>query len=356
MLHTSKLRNGSRIGFTRSLSRFGAALVLAILLPLAASAYTVVLKNGRVLEIPDNFEITRAGITYEHAPGLYVTIQMTSIDVAATERANNQPTGSLLNRAVAKTKTATASDSSSRPVRRTLTDKELEGVRRRREESEALYERRRVELGLPSLEEMRRQRAEETRRLSEMAARSYEEEAQSESYWRQRASELRTAMAVNDAEINYLRARLGEESDLYPTLSYSSQATSPFIWPVPNRFPRPAFPSAPVGTPFPRRPVEREPITGRAGSDGDRRSGPIILNPGYPYRGFPRRRGFGAQGINAFPLPFYAPYSYNYSYDQGALLTRLRELKTERAGLQARWRLLEDEARRAGAPPGWLRP
>ena len=32
------------------------------------------------------------------------------------------------------------------------------------------------------------------------------------------------------------------------------------------------------------------------------------------------------------------------------------QLNAARAGLSARWRELEDEARRAGAPPGWLRP
>jgi hypothetical protein len=41
---------------------------------------------------------------------------------------------------------------------------------------------------------------------------------------------------------------------------------------------------------------------------------------------------------------------------QGDLITRFNELAAARAALLARWRELEDEARRAGAQPGWLRP
>jgi hypothetical protein len=62
--------------------------------------------------------------------------------------------------------------------------------------------------------------------------------------------------------------------------------------------------------------------------------------------------------VTILPVPVYAPFAYGYnnSYEQSALDARLHELEGERAGLQARWRLLEEEARRAGVPPGWLRP
>jgi len=38
------------------------------------------------------------------------------------------------------------------------------------------------------------------------------------------------------------------------------------------------------------------------------------------------------------------------------LFIQLNDLLSQRAGMQARWRDLEEEARRAGAYPGWLRP
>lgn len=353
MLHTSKLRGDGRNGFMRRLNLALAALALLVLLPVAASAYTVILRNGRSVQIPAVFSVTSAGITYEHAPGLYVTIQMNSIDIAATERANNEPQGSLLSRATAKPAAApvpsTASGAGSQP-RRTLTDKELEDVRKRREASEARYERRRAELGLPSAEESRRQREEETRRLNEMAAEREREDTESESYWRARASELRTAVAVNEAEINYVRSELAEAGDSYPTVAFTSIAPFPFVARVPGRFNRPGFPGVPPATP---RRLRRAPLTGGIGFGGGSTRGRILFNPRRPGYG---RRGFGRGGVAILPVPVYAPYGYDHSYEISALRTRLRELEAERAGLQTRWRLLEEEARRAGAPPGWLRP
>jgi hypothetical protein len=66
----------------------------------------------------------------------------------------------------------------------------------------------------------------------------------------------------------------------------------------------------------------------------------------------------GRQGIIAPGLTYFgAPYpGYDYSGERVNLINRLHELESARAGLQTRWRILEEEARRAGAPPGWLRP
>jgi hypothetical protein len=360
MLLTSKLRSRSRNGFMLALLHAAVSLALLILLPLVANAYTVVLRNGRSVEIPDGFSVTRAGITYEYAPGLYVTIQMTGIDIAATERVNREPLGALLSRAGKNPGDDVSRASASTPrrvsERRTLTDRELQASRARREASEAAYERRRVELGLPSVEETRRQREEETRRLSEMAAQAEMSEAKSEAYWRSRASELRAAIADKDAEINYLRTRLSDATGYYSTFSVTSLSSSPLFAPV-GRFPVQGFPSVLPGTPrLPRGLTTREPLGARFNFGGGATRGRVILNPGGTYPRLPRRRAFGARGFTAVPPPYYAPYAYSYSNDQGMLATSLQALEAERAGLQARWRLLEEEARRAGAPPGWLRP
>lgn len=354
MHHTSRLRDGRRNGFTK---RALCALLLLVLLPAGASAYTLVLRDGRRLEIPEGFKVTRAGVTYEHSPGLYVTIQMTSIDVEATERANGERAGAFLERVNggAKVQEGLASPSSKGASRRTLTDKELEGVRARRLQSEALYERRRQELGLPSLEETRRQRAEEARLLSERESETQASEAEHEAYWRARAENLRAAIAEVDAEINYLRSELRETRDLLPTVGFTTLAPFPFISPVPGRFPVGRFPgrgwrgSRPG---FTERPI----ISGSIGFGGGFGRGRILFNGRGAAGGYRRPHRFGGRGVSLLPLPIYAPYSYDYSYDRSMLITRLRELEAERAGLQARWRLLEDEARRAGAPPGWLRP
>jgi uncharacterized coiled-coil DUF342 family protein len=42
--------------------------------------------------------------------------------------------------------------------------------------------------------------------------------------------------------------------------------------------------------------------------------------------------------------------------ERNRLISQFNELSAARSGLSAQWRELEEEARRAGAPPGWLRP
>lgn len=357
MLHTSKLRGGGQNGFMRRLKCVATAVALMFMLSAAANAYTVILRDGRSVEIPDTFSVTRAGITYEYSTGLYVTIQMTSIDVAATERRNGEPQGSLLRRAgrAASPSGAPASRQApaSKAAPRSLTDKDLEAVRLRREQSEKAYERRRAELGLPSLEEVRLQREEETRRLNELAAQSYEGEARAESYWRGRATELRTAIASNEAEINYVRSRLNQTNGYSSTVAFTTLA--PFISQPFGAFPVLGFPPATFPS---QRPgfTRREPVAGRTGVGGGMARRPVISNPLNPYRRFPGRRNFVHPFRTIVALPFYGPYGYNYSYEQDALAARLNELEAERASLLERWRQLEEEARRAGAQPGWLRP
>jgi hypothetical protein len=99
-------------------------------------------------------------------------------------------------------------------------------------------------------------------------------------------------------------------------------------------------------------------LMARVGFGGGATRGQVFLNA------TPGRRGFGhtaffPQGAFASPVALFGsayPNDSFYDYDRATLVQRLRELELERAGLQARWRVLEDEARRAGASPGWLRP
>jgi hypothetical protein len=46
----------------------------------------------------------------------------------------------------------------------------------------------------------------------------------------------------------------------------------------------------------------------------------------------------------------------DYSYERAELVNQLNELEMTRTGFIVRWREMEEEARRAGAYPGWLRP
>ncbi len=295
--------------------------VLILSFAAAASAYTVVMRGGKRIEIPSKFLVTNTTLTYEAGPGIQITLELAAIDIPATEKANNETAGALLRRVGAVSEESTAQNQGEvkkippSQVRRTITNRDLDAstVRRRQE-----------------------------------------------SYWRARASALRTEIAAIDAELNYLRVRL-EDSPSPLSSGFTSISVAPFIAPGIS------FGNAGIGHPFPRvgmpgqLPVYGAPQFGpqlapRIGFGGGDTRGQVLLNNG----GF---RHFGSLGVG-FPFPIISTVGvfgsgiqpYDYSYERSALITHFNELATARAGLNARWRELEDEARRAGVPPSWLRP
>lgn len=351
--------------FSSTIRRGSAALLLLFAMSVAASAYTVVMRGGRHIEIPENFAVTRATLTYEAAPGINVTLQMSAIDIAATERINKEPVGSLLRRAEAQwpTPSPEADAAATAPLqpqpqpraRRTITNRDLEASRRARERNEEAYERRAQELGLPSLDDMHRRNQEETRRLGELSRRFEEEASQAEVYWRSRAAELRTETAVVDAQINYLRNQLAASSRPLTLSSY------PIVTSIGPRFPfrrRGPTPFIPRGThAFGTTGPGARPVAVASFGGGSTR-GQVLATAASPYEAYGRQTGYITPRVI---VPAINPFFVNYpaddsSYERSVLITRLRELESVRAGLSARWRLLEDEARRAGAMPGWLRP
>ena len=317
------------------LTRVVFAFVLLIVLTNAAMAYTVVFRDGHKMEVPTVFMVTTTTLTYEAAPGINRTVQLILIDVAATERANNEAPGGFFKHAE---RTVVASPSAlTRHAQRTLTNLDLEPMRKRRIESEQNYEQRRIELGLPSIEETRRRQALEEESTLDLARRRAAAEASDQAYWRGRAASLRSEIVTVDAEINYLRAQLGPVRQV------------PFIT---QGFVTAAVPFGPFG----ERSTMTQPGAGRLGTQAmptgpSRRLtnlGAVALRPSRPagvFR-FPRS-GFGP----AFPiLPFV--YSDN-SYD---LSIRLNDLLQRRAGLEALWLELDNEARIAKVPQVWLAP
>src|SRR5215213_6301561 len=158
-----------------------AALFLSLTVSVV-NAYTVVMRDGRRVEIPDEFTVTNSTLTYPVSNGFQITIQLNAVDVAATERANGQAAGSLLQKAAAP---QAAPAPQTRPrAGRSITNKDLEVYRKARVENELAYEKERQELGLPSAEERRREIAAiEDRTLEQVRSMR----AQEESYWRSRA-------------------------------------------------------------------------------------------------------------------------------------------------------------------------
>ncbi|MEO8434135.1 MAG: hypothetical protein ABI596_04525 [Pyrinomonadaceae bacterium] len=319
--------------------RITMALGLAMVLPLVAGAYTLVLRDGRHTEIPATFIVSGKALTYERSPGFNITMQLSIIDIAATERINNEAPGSFMRRS-ASTAPAITSRSSQRPV--SITNANLERWRQARLESEKVYEQRRRALGLPSLEEMRRKQEQETEETLEVLRPRIAAEQAKESYWRGRAGELRSEVAAVEAQINYLQSRLTGLSN--NSIGVPPGSVGPFIsWGSTRGF------------------RTRPQLSGRVGFGRGTWGGRVVLNsPRRPVFGHggrvggsvyvPFRSGF------AFPSAGWSSQKNENSYERDTLVQQLDELVGARAGFLARWRLLEEEARRAGAYPGWLRP
>src|SRR6476646_3850167 len=152
-------------GLVKSIAIIGLNLFIAV----AASAYTLVLRDGRRIEIPAEFILTRTTLTYEISPGFNQTFVLSLVDIAATERANGEPLGGFFKHRQDAVKPPTNNNEPVRPAVRTLTNLDLDAVRQRRVESEQAYESRRKQLGLPTLEESRRRQDAEATEMRDMA-------------------------------------------------------------------------------------------------------------------------------------------------------------------------------------------
>jgi hypothetical protein len=182
------------------------AVVFLALTVSAVNAYTVVLRDGRRVEIPNEFTVTNSTLTYEMSNDIQVTIQLNTVDIAATERANGEAQGSFLRKANAP-KAPVAGAPQTRRAERSVTNADLEKYRRARVEGEKEYETRRQELGLPSMEERRREVAAiEDRTLEQVRSMRAQEEA----YWRSRADAMRAEMAASEARLGSMRQRAEE--------------------------------------------------------------------------------------------------------------------------------------------------
>lgn len=359
------------------LLRSGIVVSLVCAFAVAASAYTLVFRNGNRMEIPDEFTVTRTTLTYEIAPGFQKTILVSLIDIGATERANNEPWGSFFKRSQIAQQRAQSSQTPqppepTTPATKTVTNSDLAAIRQRRLESEQAYEKRRLQLGLPTVAETRLRQQEDERifrsELRDRAAATSREE----SYWRGRARELRTEIATVDNQLNYVRARLNE-------INESSRATGSVTQVYPNwpnydpwsrngrwrrRIPQttpPIFgpPQNPYGYPngqYPNYPPGQNPY---GYPQGQYPYGYPGQNPyGYPNQnpyGYPNQGPYGYPGQNPYGYQT-SPYDADKSMQHADLTRRLDDLLMRRAGLMAQWQALEGEARDARVPQVWLEP
>ena len=200
-----------------SISRVVVATLVLALGVLSANAYTIVMRDGRRLEIPDKFAVSGSTVTYEAGSDIQVTIQLNTVDVAETERANGEGPGAFLLRANTPSKPVVNRVAQTRPrAGRTITNADLDKFRRARIEGEKEYERQRVEQGLPSREERRREAAEiQERTLEQVRYMREQREMEDAAYWRAQAESMRARMA-GQAELDFWRGQVGAGSIVYP--------------------------------------------------------------------------------------------------------------------------------------------
>src|SRR5215207_3311542 len=121
---------------------FFAVLFLALTVSVV-NAYTVVMRDGRRVEIPNEFTVTNSTLTYEVSNGFQITLQLNTVDIAGTERANGEARGSFLRKANApKAAVQPAPQTRRAAAGRSITNADLEKYRRARVDSEKEYEAR----------------------------------------------------------------------------------------------------------------------------------------------------------------------------------------------------------------------
>jgi hypothetical protein len=222
--------------------------------------------------------------------------------------------------------------------RKKITNASLEKYRQERLKNEADYRANYKKLGLPSPEELAQREAEEQKSLNEYSANARIRRQQIQSNFQMRANAIRAEVAATDAEINYLRSLISRMpkpqthlSLAYPIFNYAQPHTVSISGD--NGY----YNQTANAQTAPNIQIYQNYSNGNyadvnVGIGSENRSGNISLNYGSPYY----------YGGYAFP---YRAESQNY--ERRELVSRLRLLEQQRAGLFARWNSLDEEARRA---------
>src|SRR4051794_11051666 len=149
-----------------------AALMILLLFPLAGYAYTLVLRNGRRIEIPDRFVVSQSWLIYETAPGMSVSMQIATIDIEETELANGESRGTFFTHQADTTQPVESSSRLRRSQGRakSVTNRDLEKFQQERIKNDEIYDRDHKRRGLPSRDELRRMEWDSEQRMKQLAS------------------------------------------------------------------------------------------------------------------------------------------------------------------------------------------
>ena len=203
---------------------------------------------------------------------------------------------------------------------KTVTNGDLEKFRQKRLKAEKDYRENYEKLGFPSPEELERQSEQSKRELAELSRRIEAENSRNESFYQSQANALLTQISSVDAQIAYLRGeanRLPNQNYIYsfgyaPYFYRNRQTVDPnYIQPLPNLA-----------------------------------NYQILINQ-YPYRNSRRAPFYNKR--HYYPQSYIVPTIIDdNSNGRNDVVSQLRYLEQQRAGLLAEWRFLEEEAHKAG--------
>lgn len=255
---------------------------------------------------------------------------------------------------------------------RTVTNQDLNKFRERRIQAEAEYNKK-VESGAqPSQTDIERRNAERLQFNRELTEKSKAKQQQTENAFQSQAFALKSELAALDAEINFVRARVNEipEPQTYYAVGYLPYGGFGY-----NGFGGVGF----GGVGFPQYPnnananirIGNNNIVLSGNQTNVQQNGSVAIttannlqapqlslnqNGGFTAGSFPTNNfggaltnlNFGGAPYTAGILaaPFTLPTPQNLTREE--LLARLRALRQTRAGLQARFDVLQEEARRNG--------
>ena len=229
-------------------------------------------------------------------------------------------------------------------AQKTVTNKDLEKFRQKRQKDDPDDESERRKLGLPSRAEIEKEQARRARETGELAARIRREKAAAENFWQSRAFELKTEIAAVEAEINYVRARIGEipQQQTYYAVGYNPYYVNCCY--------------GGIGFPVQHKTVVTSSQIGvnvNIGKNPQISVGASAGQIGIRQNHYPLNAGAGGLSFGGIPyqpgiltVPFTLPNAQNLTREE--LLARLRLLEQNRAGLYARFSVVEDEAHRDG--------
>lgn len=97
-------------------------------------------------------------------------------------------------------------------AKRTVTNADLEKFRQKREQAEADYRANYKKLGMPSPEELQKMEAERQVKMAEYSRQVTAENQQTANYYLAQANQLKSQIVNVQAQINYLRGQIGDQS------------------------------------------------------------------------------------------------------------------------------------------------